>query len=57
MRPLMAHCHAGLGKLFRRTGQREQANEHFQAEISMYREMGMPHWPEKAQAPLLAVRS
>ena len=25
MRPLLAHCHLGLGKLYRRTGKREQA--------------------------------
>ncbi len=25
MRPLVAHCHLGLGKLFRRTGKRDQA--------------------------------
>jgi tetratricopeptide (TPR) repeat protein len=28
MRPLVAHCHLGLGKLYRRTGQPEQAQEH-----------------------------
>jgi len=28
MRPLVAHCHLGLGKLYRRTGKREQAQEH-----------------------------
>ena len=28
MRPLAAHCHLGLGKLYRRTGKREQAQEH-----------------------------
>src|SRR4030095_7307870 len=28
MRPLIAHCHLGLGKLYRRTGKREQAQEH-----------------------------
>lgn len=26
MRPLMAHCHLGLGRLFRRTGDAEQAD-------------------------------
>jgi hypothetical protein len=25
MRPLVAHCHRGLGKLYRRTGKRDQA--------------------------------
>jgi hypothetical protein len=28
MRPLVAHCHLGLGKLYRRTDKREQAQEH-----------------------------
>jgi len=28
MRPLVAHCHAGLGRLCRRTGRREEAQEH-----------------------------
>ena len=31
MRPLMAHCHLGLGTLYAKTGQREQAR----AELSM----------------------
>jgi len=28
MRPLVAHCHLGLAKLYRRTSKREQAREH-----------------------------
>ena len=28
MRPLIAHCHVGLGKLYRRTGNQQQAKEH-----------------------------
>jgi hypothetical protein len=28
IRPLIAHCHLGLGKLYRRTGKLEQAREH-----------------------------
>ena len=28
MRPLIAHCHVGLGKLYRRIGSRQQAKEH-----------------------------
>jgi class 3 adenylate cyclase/tetratricopeptide (TPR) repeat protein len=50
MRPLIAHCHLGLGKLFRRTGKREQAREHLTTATTMYREMGMPFWLKKAQA-------
>ena len=52
MRPLVAHCHLGLGKLSRRTGQREQAQEHLITATTMYREMGMTYWLEKAEAEM-----
>ena len=48
MRPLFAHCHLGLGKLYRRTAKREQAREHLTTATTMYREMGMMYWVEKA---------
>jgi class 3 adenylate cyclase/tetratricopeptide (TPR) repeat protein len=50
MRPLVAHCHLGLGKLYLRTGKREQAQEHLTTAATMYREMGMTYWLEKAEA-------
>jgi len=49
MRPLVAHCHLGVGKLHRRTGKREQAQEHLTTATTMYREMGMTYWLEKAE--------
>jgi hypothetical protein len=49
MRPLVAHCHLGLGKLYRRTDRREQAEEHLSNATTLYREMGMTYWPEKAE--------
>jgi class 3 adenylate cyclase/tetratricopeptide (TPR) repeat protein len=52
MRPLVAHCHLGLGKLYRRTDKREQAREHLATATTMYREMGMTYWLEKAEAEL-----
>jgi tetratricopeptide (TPR) repeat protein len=52
MRPLVAHCHLGLGKLYRRTGKREPAQEHLTTATTMYREMGMTYWLEKAEAEL-----
>jgi tetratricopeptide (TPR) repeat protein len=52
MRPLIAHCHLGLGKLYRRTGKREQAQEHLTTATTMYREMGMAYWLEKAEVEL-----
>jgi class 3 adenylate cyclase/tetratricopeptide (TPR) repeat protein len=44
MRPLVAHCHLGLGKLYLRTGERERAQEHLTTAATMYREMDMAYW-------------
>ena len=52
IRPLVAHCHLGLGKLYRRTGKREQAREHLATATAMYREMRMTYWLEKAEAEM-----
>jgi tetratricopeptide (TPR) repeat protein len=52
MRPLVAHCHLGLGKLYRRTGKREQAQEHLTTAATMYREMEMTYWLEQAETEL-----
>jgi tetratricopeptide (TPR) repeat protein len=52
MRPVVAHCHLGLGKLYRRAGEREQAREHLTAATTMYREMDMRFWLEKAEAEM-----
>jgi hypothetical protein len=41
MRPLAAHCHLGLGKLYRRTGDRAKAQEHLATSGALYREMDM----------------
>ena len=48
MRPLAAHCHLGLGKLYRLTDERRQALEHLATATTMYRELEMTHWLEKA---------
>ena len=47
--PLVAHCHLGLGKLYRRTGKRKQAQERLTSATTMYREMDMGFWLEQAQ--------
>jgi tetratricopeptide (TPR) repeat protein len=52
MRPLVAHCHLGLGKLYRRTGKREQAREHLTTATTMYREMDMRFWLEQAETEM-----
>ena len=49
MRPLMAHCHLGLGKLYRRTGKRNDAQECLTTATMMYREMDMRFWLDQAE--------
>jgi hypothetical protein len=44
--------HLGLGKLYRRTGQREEAQEHLTTATTMYREMRMTYWLKKAEAEI-----
>ncbi len=52
MRPLVAHCHFGLGKLHARTGQREEASQHLAAATTLYREMDMWFWLEQAETEM-----
>jgi hypothetical protein len=50
MRPELAHAHLGLARLLRNAGAHEQAREHLTTAATMYREMGMNFWLEKAEA-------
>jgi tetratricopeptide (TPR) repeat protein len=52
MRPLIAHCHVGIGKLYKRSGELRLANEHLNDGIAMMREMKMGLWLERAEAEL-----
>ena len=52
MRPLVAHGHLDLGKLYRRTGRPEEALEHCTTATAMYHEMDMTYWLEQAEAEM-----
>ena len=52
MRPLQAHCHLGLGTLYVKTGQREQARTELSTAIELYRAMDMTFWLPQAEAAL-----
>jgi len=56
MRPLVAHCHLGLGTLYAKTGQREQARAELSAAIEMYRAMDMTFWLPPAEVALAQVQ-
>jgi tetratricopeptide (TPR) repeat protein len=50
MRPLVAHCHLGLGTLYRRAGKPHEGQGHLGRAAEMYRDMAMPSCLEQAQA-------
>jgi class 3 adenylate cyclase/tetratricopeptide (TPR) repeat protein len=50
MRPLVAHCHLGLGKLYRRSGEAEHARDNLATATAMYREMQMGFWLDQGSA-------
>jgi len=50
MRPLMAHCHRGLGTLYAKSGRRQQAHTELTTAIDLYRSMDMTFWLPQAEA-------
>jgi tetratricopeptide (TPR) repeat protein len=52
MRPLLGHCHLGLGKLYTRARGRDRAKEHLTAAMTMFRDLDMRFWLEQAEAQL-----
>jgi class 3 adenylate cyclase len=55
MRPLLAHCHLGLGTLYAKIGRREQARAELAAAIELFRWMEMHFWLTRAEAALAPV--
>jgi predicted ATPase len=55
MRPLVAHCHLGLGWLYGQAGRGAQARAALTTAIDLYRAMDMPFWLPQAQAALAQV--
>jgi Flp pilus assembly protein TadD len=55
MRPLQAHCHHGLGRLYHQTGRAEQARVTLTIAIDLYRAMDMILWLPQAETTLAQV--
>jgi class 3 adenylate cyclase/tetratricopeptide (TPR) repeat protein len=55
MRPSVAHCHLGLGRLYFQTGRGAQACTALTAAIDLYRAMDMTFWLPQAEAALAQV--
>jgi class 3 adenylate cyclase/tetratricopeptide (TPR) repeat protein len=56
MRPLQAHCHLGLGRLYGQTGRGELARAALATAIDLYRAMDMTFWLPLAEAALAEVK-
>jgi class 3 adenylate cyclase/tetratricopeptide (TPR) repeat protein len=50
MRPVVAHCHFGLGRLHRRSSDSERARQHLTVAKDMYDGMGMGFWLTQVDA-------
>jgi tetratricopeptide (TPR) repeat protein len=55
MRPLVAHCHRGLGMLYARIGWPEQARAALSSAVALYHTMGMTFWLPQAEVALAQV--
>jgi class 3 adenylate cyclase/tetratricopeptide (TPR) repeat protein len=55
MRPLVAHCHLGLGKLYGTIGRRAEARAELSAAVELYRAMEMTFWLPQVEAALAQV--
>ena len=50
MRPEAAHCRLALARLDRGSGKQRDAEEHLRAALTLYRDMSMGFWLERAEA-------
>jgi class 3 adenylate cyclase/DNA-binding winged helix-turn-helix (wHTH) protein/tetratricopeptide (TPR) repeat protein len=55
MRPLQAHCHRSLGKLYSQIGRGEFAHAELTMAVHLYRTMDMTFWLPQAEAALAQV--
>jgi tetratricopeptide (TPR) repeat protein len=55
MRPLLAHCHYGLGTLYLKAGRLEPARLELTTAMALYRAMEMTFWLPQAEAMLARV--
>jgi hypothetical protein len=56
MRPLVAHCHLGLGKLYCAIDRGEQARVELSTALDLYRAMDMTFWLPQAEVALAEVK-
>jgi tetratricopeptide (TPR) repeat protein len=52
MRPLVAHCHLGLGMLYRQQGRLSETHAVLSTAVDLYRTMDMTLWLRQAEAAM-----
>jgi tetratricopeptide (TPR) repeat protein len=52
MKPVIAHCHLGLGELYARIARPQEARAELTAATDLYRAMGMTFWLARAEDAL-----
>jgi tetratricopeptide (TPR) repeat protein len=57
MRPLIAQCRLGLGKVYRRAGRQTEARNELIAATTMYREMDMSFWLKQAETEMVQLQA
>jgi tetratricopeptide (TPR) repeat protein len=55
MRPLVAHCHLGLGMLYRQMGQGGEARAALSTALDLYRTMDMAFWLPQVESALASL--
>jgi hypothetical protein len=49
MRPLQAHCHRGLGRLYQRRGDLKAGSSEIAVARDLFRGMDMTFWPDDTE--------
>jgi tetratricopeptide (TPR) repeat protein len=57
MRPLLARCYLGLGRVHLQTGDSTGARGYLTTALDMFRAMGMQHWREKTEMELASLQA
>ena len=55
MRPLIAHCHLGMGQSHRRSGRLSEARAEFSQATELYLQMDMQFYLKQAEADLQGI--
>jgi tetratricopeptide (TPR) repeat protein len=57
MRPLLAHCHMGLGQLYLKRGRIDEARSELGTAIELYHSMDMSFWLPQAESSLSKINT